>query len=111
MDETWVHHYTPETKPQTKRWVEAGSSAAKKAKSIASAGKIMASVFWVAKEILLNDYLAKAFIPGCQNSREKAWTEEKGNLSLCKGQRTYAQGCVHDGKTAGFGVTICSAIS
>lgn len=59
MDETWVHHYTPETKQQSKQWVEAGGSAPKKAKSIASAGKVMASVFWDAKGILLIDYLEK----------------------------------------------------
>ncbi|GIY11584.1 mariner transposase [Caerostris darwini] len=57
MDETWVYHYTPETKQQ--ECVEAGGSAPKKAKSIASAGKVMASVFWEAKGIMLSDYLAK----------------------------------------------------
>lgn len=30
MNETWVHHYTPETKQQSKLWVEAGDSAPKK---------------------------------------------------------------------------------
>jgi Transposase. len=39
--------------------VEAGGSAPKKAKSIASAGKFFANVFWDAKEILLIDYLKK----------------------------------------------------
>lgn len=59
MDETWVHHYTPETKQQSKQWVKAGGPAPKKAKSIPSAGKVMASVFWDAKGILLIDYLEK----------------------------------------------------
>lgn len=59
MDETWVHHYTPESKKQSKQWVEAGGSAPKKAKSVPSAGKVMASVFWDAKGILLIDYLPK----------------------------------------------------
>lgn len=59
MDETWVHHYTPETKQQSKQWVEADGPAPKKAKSIPSAGKVMASVFWDAKGILLIDYLEK----------------------------------------------------
>lgn len=59
MDETWVHHYTPETKQQSKQWTEAGCSAPKKAKTIPSAGKVMASVFWDAKGILLIDYLEK----------------------------------------------------
>jgi hypothetical protein len=39
--------------------VEAGGSTPKKAKSIASAGKVMASLFWNAKGILLIDYLEK----------------------------------------------------
>lgn len=59
MDETWVHLFTPESKQQSKQWVEAGGSAPKKAKTIASAGKIMASVFWDSKGILLIDYLPK----------------------------------------------------
>ena len=59
MDETWVHHDTPETKQQSKQWVEAGGSAPKKTKSIASAGKFVANVFWDTKVILLIDYLEK----------------------------------------------------
>ncbi|UYV65274.1 hypothetical protein LAZ67_3003772 [Cordylochernes scorpioides] len=57
MDETWVHHYTPDTKQQSKQCAEAGGSAPKKVKSIASARKDMASVFWDVKNILLIDYL------------------------------------------------------
>lgn len=59
MDETWIHHYTPETKAQSKQWMEAGSNAPKKAKMVLSAGKVMASVFWDAKGILLLNYLEK----------------------------------------------------
>jgi len=46
MDETWIHHYTPESKQQSKQWKEAGCSAPKKTSSVPSAGKVMASVFW-----------------------------------------------------------------
>lgn len=59
MDETWVHYYTPETKEQSKQWVHRGSPPPKKAKVVASAGKVMASVFWDAKGVLLIDYLPK----------------------------------------------------
>lgn len=55
MDETWIHHYTPESKEQSKQWVEPGGSAPKKAKRV----KVMASVFWDAHGILLIDYLPK----------------------------------------------------
>ena len=46
IDETWVHHVTPEKKEQSKQWTERGESAPKKAKTLPSAGKVMASVFW-----------------------------------------------------------------
>lgn len=59
MDETWVHHYTPETKQQSKQWVRPGSPPPKKAKAILSANKVMASVFWDAKGIIMVDYLQR----------------------------------------------------
>lgn len=58
-DETWVHHYTPESKIQSKQWTESGCSAPKKAKAVKSAGKVMASVFWDSNGILMIDYLPK----------------------------------------------------
>ncbi|GFV40390.1 uncharacterized protein TNCV_4750561 [Trichonephila clavipes] len=30
MDETWVHHFTPDTKEQSKQWTEKGEPAPKK---------------------------------------------------------------------------------
>ena len=59
VDETWIHHYTPETKEQSKQWVTKGESAPKKAKTVPSAGKIMATVFWDSQGIILIDYLEK----------------------------------------------------
>jgi histone-lysine N-methyltransferase SETMAR len=59
MDETWIHHYTPESKQQSKQWTEAGCSAPKKTRSVPSARKVTASVFWDAKGILFIDYLEK----------------------------------------------------
>lgn len=59
VDETWVHHYTPETKEDSKQWTKRGQSAPVKAKTVPSAGKVMATVFWDAKGILLIDYLGK----------------------------------------------------
>jgi len=59
MDETWIHHYTPESKQQSKQWTEAGCSAPKKTRSVPSAGKVMASVFWDAEGIMFIDYLEK----------------------------------------------------
>ena len=59
MDETWVHHFTPEAKQQSKQWKHPGSPPPKRAKTVPSAGKVMASVFWDADGILLIDYLQK----------------------------------------------------
>jgi hypothetical protein len=46
VDETWIHHYSPETKEQSKQWIEKGEPCPKKAKTVKSAGKVMATVFW-----------------------------------------------------------------
>jgi hypothetical protein len=59
MDETWIHHHTPESKRHSKQWTEAGCLASKKTRSVPSAGKVMTSVFWDAEGILFTDYLEK----------------------------------------------------
>jgi len=40
-DETWVHHYEPESERQTLEWKHPGSPAKKKFKTQPSAGKVM----------------------------------------------------------------------
>jgi len=59
MGVTWIHNYTPESKQQSKERTEAGCLAPKKTRSVPSAGKVMASVFWDAEGILFFDYLEK----------------------------------------------------
>ena len=59
MGETWIHHYTPESKQQSKQWTEAGCSVPKKTRSIPSAGKVIVSVFWDAVGVLCIDYLER----------------------------------------------------
>jgi len=46
-----MYHYTPESKQQSKQWIDAGCSGPK-TRSVPSAGKVMASVFWNAEDIL-----------------------------------------------------------
>jgi histone-lysine N-methyltransferase SETMAR len=53
MDETWIHHYTPESKDQSKQWTEAGCTAPKATRLISSAGKVMALVFRDAEGIFI----------------------------------------------------------
>jgi histone-lysine N-methyltransferase SETMAR len=58
-DGTWIHHYIPESKQQSKQQTEAGCSTPNKTRSVPSARKVMASVFWDAESILFIDYLEK----------------------------------------------------
>lgn len=59
MDETWVHHFDPETKQQSSQWKRPSSPTPKKFRAVASAGKVMASIFWDSEGILLIDYLER----------------------------------------------------
>lgn len=56
-DETWVHHSTPESKRASMQWKRSGSPPPLKAKTISSAGKVMATVFWDFKGVLFVDFL------------------------------------------------------
>ncbi|GFR18327.1 histone-lysine N-methyltransferase SETMAR [Trichonephila clavata] len=44
-DETWVYHYTPESKQQSMQWCHSNSPKAKKCKASISTKQILASVF------------------------------------------------------------------
>ena len=59
VDETWVHYYEPENKAQSRQWVGPGSPRPKKFKTQLSAGKVMATVFWDAKGVIMLDVLPK----------------------------------------------------
>ena len=58
-DETWVHYYEPENKAQSCQWVGPGFPRPKKFKTQPSAGKVMATVFWDAKGVIMLDFLPK----------------------------------------------------
>ena len=55
-DETWLHHWDPDTKKESMQWKHPGSPSPKKFRSQPSASKVMATVFWDSKEIILIDY-------------------------------------------------------
>ena len=59
MDETWIHHFTPESIRQSAERKTAGESRPKRPKTQSSAGKVLASVFWDAQGILFIDYFEK----------------------------------------------------
>ena len=56
QDETWVHHFDPELKMQSMQWKHSGSPPPKKFKTVSSAGKVMASVFWDSQGVIMIDY-------------------------------------------------------
>jgi len=56
-DETWIHHYDPESKQQRMQWKHATSPSPRKFKVQASAGKVMCTIFWDAEGVLLIDFM------------------------------------------------------
>lgn len=56
-DETWVHHYQPETKRQSMEYRHPGSPTRRKFKTQASMGKLMATVFWDVSGVIHVDFL------------------------------------------------------
>ena len=58
VDETWAHYYEAENKAR-RQWVRPGSPRPKKFKTQPSAGKVMATVFWDPKDVIMLDYLPK----------------------------------------------------
>jgi histone-lysine N-methyltransferase SETMAR len=58
-DESWAHHYEPETKRQSLQWHHLGSPSPKKFKVTASAGKVMMTVFWDSSGVLHVEFLQK----------------------------------------------------
>ena len=57
VNETWVHYNESENKAQSRQWVGPGSSRPKTFKTQPSAGKVMATVFWDAKGVIMLDVL------------------------------------------------------
>ena len=59
VDETWVHYYESENKAQSRQSVGPESPRPKKFKTQPSAGKVMATVFWDAQDVIRLEFLAK----------------------------------------------------
>ena len=55
-DETWVHHYDPESKGQSMEWKHPQSPCKKKFKTQPSAGKLMLTIFWYSQSPVLEHY-------------------------------------------------------
>ena len=59
MDETWIHHFTPQLNRQSAEGTAAGESHSKRPMMQTSAGKVLSSIFWDAQGIFFIDYLEK----------------------------------------------------
>jgi len=59
VDESWIHHFDPESKLASKQWKHVESPPPKKAKCFQSAGKVMLTVFWDERGVILTDYLPR----------------------------------------------------
>lgn len=55
-DETWIHHYEPESKRQSMEWKHPNSPSKKKFKTQPSVGKLMLTVFWDSQGPVLEHY-------------------------------------------------------
>ena len=58
-DETWVHHYTPESKRASMEWRRKSEAAPKKAKVKLLAGKVLSTVFWDYRGVVYVDFLTE----------------------------------------------------
>ena len=59
VDETWVHYYESENKAQSRQWVGPGSPRPKKFKTRPSDSKVMSTVFWDTKCVIMLDIVLK----------------------------------------------------
>ena len=60
-DETWVHHFDPESKKQSMRWKHPGSvTPPNKFKKASSAGKVMALAFEESQGVIMIDYFQQS---------------------------------------------------
>ena len=57
LDEIWLHSFDPESKMQSMAWKYASSPPPRKFCVVASAHKVIATVFWDAEEIVVTDSL------------------------------------------------------
>ena len=58
-DETWVHHFEPESKRASMEWRHPTSPRSNKFKSQKSKEKVMVTVFWDSVGVILVDFMSK----------------------------------------------------
>jgi hypothetical protein len=76
-DETWVFHYTPQSKAESMTWKHPHSLVKNKFKTVQSPGNVMATVFWDVHGVLLVDFT----LPG-STINAAAYQETQGGYSV-----------------------------
>jgi len=56
-DETWIHHWDPESKLDSMQWKHVQSSPPNKFRTQPSAGKVIVTIFWDSEGLPWIDYL------------------------------------------------------
>ena len=83
-DETWIHHWNPESKQESMQWRHASSSPPSKIKLQTSVGKIMATIFWNRKGVLLIDYLPDKTTMNGQYYANLCWScAKQSRINTC----------------------------
>ena len=84
VDETWVHHYDPQSKIASMQWKTPGSPTPVKQRAQKSAGKVMLIIFWDAKGVILKEYLPRGktvngqYYSGLLTKLRKVVTRKRG---------------------------------
>ena len=62
-DESWVHHFDPETQCEARQWKHPSSPTPKRGRTRTSAGKILMAVFWDCQGVVLLYFLPHRLLP------------------------------------------------
>lgn len=95
-DETWAFHFTPETKQQSREWRHSTSPKPKKFKQTHSAGKVMATVFWDRKGILLIDFMPPGTTINSDKYCDTLWKLRRAIQNRRRGKLSKGVTLLHD---------------
>ncbi|KAJ4429714.1 hypothetical protein ANN_21918 [Periplaneta americana] len=95
-DETWISHFTPETKQQSMHWRHSGSPVRTKFKQTLSVRKVMCTVFWDRKGILLIDFLPRGEKVNADRYYETLRKLRRAILNKRRGMLTAGVVLLHD---------------
>jgi hypothetical protein len=107
-NDTWIFHYTPESKAESVTWKHPHFPIKKKFKTVQPPGKMMASVFWDVHGVLLVDFIppgstinAAAYQEALKSLKEAIWRKRPGLLtkglgSCCSARQCSTSLCCHN---------------